>query len=148
VAAGVERESILAGIYDSIIQNYLNRVKGNRSVGRRIFCQGMPFASPALAAAVARQTGRQVVIPPNPGTIGALGIALLTAREAAIAGEPLSLEGFLDAALERRDEFPCRRTASGSSSRRFRARPRSRRCGCWHLSRPGGNPAAICLRSR
>ena len=45
------------GIYDSIIQNYLNRVKGSRSVGQVIFCQGMPFAADALAAAVARQTG-------------------------------------------------------------------------------------------
>ena len=51
VAAGVERDSIIAGIYDSIIQNYLNRVKGSRSVGQVIFCQGMPFSSDALAAA-------------------------------------------------------------------------------------------------
>ena len=52
--------AIIAGLYDSIIQNYLNRVKGNRSVGQVIFCQGMPFSSDALAAAVARQTGSEV----------------------------------------------------------------------------------------
>ena len=44
VAAGVEQRTIIAGLYDSIIQNYLNRVKGNRSVGKVIFCQGMPFS--------------------------------------------------------------------------------------------------------
>ncbi|MEK7765617.1 MAG: BadF/BadG/BcrA/BcrD ATPase family protein, partial [bacterium] len=76
-AAGVEAGAIIPGIYDSVIQNYLNRVKGSRSIGRVIFCQGMPFAAPALAAAVARQTGCEVVIPPDPGTVGALGIALL-----------------------------------------------------------------------
>ncbi len=53
----MEQQAIIAGIYDSIIQNYLNRVKGRRSVGDVIFCQGMPFSSDALAAAVARQTG-------------------------------------------------------------------------------------------
>ena len=49
VSSGVEQAPILAGIYDSIVQNYLNRVKGARSVGQRIFCQGMPFSSDALA---------------------------------------------------------------------------------------------------
>ena len=70
ITQGEDTSAIIAGLYDSIIQNYLNRVKGSRSVGDRIFCQGMPFASDALAAAVARQTGRSVVVPPNPGTIG------------------------------------------------------------------------------
>jgi predicted CoA-substrate-specific enzyme activase len=107
VCAGVEQGPILAGLYDSIVQNYLNRVKGNRSVGQRIFCQGMPFAADALAAAVARQTGQQVVIPPNPGTIGALGIALLTLDELALDGAPLELEAFLGAELLGKDTFAC-----------------------------------------
>ncbi len=77
VAAGVEQPAIISGLYDSIVKNYLNRVKGNRSVGKVIFCQGMPFSSNALAAAVARQTGSEVIVPPNPGGVGALGIALL-----------------------------------------------------------------------
>lgn len=109
VAAGVESGSIIAGLYDSIIRNYLNRVKGSRSVGSVIFCQGMPFASDALAAAVTRQTGSEVVIPPNPGTVGALGIALLTRR----AGLPASLPGvelkrFLEARVESKDSFQCK----------------------------------------
>ena len=81
VAAGEESSAIISGLYDSIIKNYLNRVKGNRSIGKVIFCQGMPFSADALAAAVARQTGSEVIVPPNPGTMGALGIALLAARE-------------------------------------------------------------------
>ena len=80
-AAGVDSRSIIAGLYDSVIQNYLFRVKGSRSVGDVVFCQGMPFASDALAAAVARLTGSEVVVPPDPGTVGALGIALLASRE-------------------------------------------------------------------
>jgi predicted CoA-substrate-specific enzyme activase len=111
VAAGVEQRSIIAGIYDSIIQNYLNRVKGPRSVGQVIFCQGMPFSSDALAAAVARQTGSQVIVPPHPGTVGALGIALL-ARRALPTRDlvPLDLQRFLDAAVEKKDTFICKST--------------------------------------
>ncbi len=113
IAAGEAPNAIIAGLYDSVIQNYLNRVKGTRTVGQRIFCQGMPFASDALAAAVARQTGRQVVVPPNPGTIGALGIALLSSDERG-AGlkdqEPLSLERFLGASVSAKETIVCRST--------------------------------------
>jgi activator of 2-hydroxyglutaryl-CoA dehydratase/predicted nucleotide-binding protein (sugar kinase/HSP70/actin superfamily) len=135
VAAGIEQSAIISGLYDSIIKNYLNRVKGNRSVGKVIFCQGMPFAADALAAAVARQTGSKVIVPPNPGTVGALGIALLASRELVVerasrpfAGQcrsdefrtsnrtgetpvplpPLDPSRFLDARVEQKDTFVCR----------------------------------------
>ena len=108
VSAGVAQPAIISGLYDSIIKNYLNRVKGNRLVGKVIFCQGMPFSADALAAAVARQTGSEVIVPPNPGTVGALGIALLAARELE-AGKlaPLDLARFLGAKVEHKDTFTC-----------------------------------------
>ena len=114
ISQGVERDAIIAGLYDSVIQNYLNRVKGTRTVGQRIFCQGMPFSSPALAAAVVRQTGREVVVPPNPGTIGALGIALLTRKEMAsahvAAEEALDPRRFMDAQVVSKETFVCKST--------------------------------------
>lgn len=111
VAAGVESRSIIAGIYDSIIQNYLNRVKGNRSVGDVIFCQGMPFSADALAAAVVRQTGSEVIIPPNPGTVGALGIGLLTIKHLrADKLDRLDPQRFLGAEVLLKDTFVCKST--------------------------------------
>ena len=106
VAAGVETSAILAGIYDSVVLNYFYRVKGNRSVGDVVFCQGMPFCTPALAAAVVRQTQAEVIIPPNPGTIGAFGIARL-ARKAIAAAQPLDLRLFLESRLVERKTFVC-----------------------------------------
>ncbi len=109
IAAGVEQSAVVSGLYDSIIKNYLNRVKGNRSVGKLIFCQGMPFSADALAAAVARQTDSEIIVPPNPGTVGALGIALLAARELDAARlEPLDPALFLGARVEQKDTFVCR----------------------------------------
>jgi predicted CoA-substrate-specific enzyme activase len=110
VAVGEPNSSIIAGIYDSIIQNYLNRVKGQRSVGKVVFCQGMPFSSDALAAAVVRQTGAEVVIPPFPGTIGALGIALLARKELSEPGDGLDLKRFLSASVVSKDVFICKST--------------------------------------
>lgn len=108
-AAGIATRPTIAGIYDSVVQNYLNRVKGTRSVGDVIFCQGMPFSSAALAAAVARQTGSEVIVPPDPGTVGALGIALLALKAGVSCdngGWPLAR--FLSARLEKKDVFVCR----------------------------------------
>ena len=109
IADGVPQQSVVAGIYDSIIQNYLNRVKGSRPVGKVVFCQGMPFASDALAAAVARQTGVRVIVPPNPGIVGAHGIALLA--HDAFAQEdraPMDLGRFLAANVESKTTFVCK----------------------------------------
>jgi activator of 2-hydroxyglutaryl-CoA dehydratase/predicted nucleotide-binding protein (sugar kinase/HSP70/actin superfamily) len=111
VASGVEQRAIIAGLYDSIVQNYLNRVKGNRTVGKVIFCQGMPFSSDALAAAVARQTNSDVIIPANPGTVGAFGIALLTHREMPLDPRAsLELPRFLAARVGAKDTFACKAT--------------------------------------
>lgn len=122
VAAAVPQNEIVAGLYDSIIQNYLHRVKGNRSVGQVIFCQGMPFASDALAAAVARQTGSEVIIPPNPGTVGALGIALLAQRELPWQNrEPLDPARFLGAQIESKETFVCKaNTGCGGAGNKCR----------------------------
>jgi predicted CoA-substrate-specific enzyme activase len=108
VAQGAPRDRIVAGIYESVVANYLNRVKGSRSVGQVVFCQGMPFTADALAAAVARQTGAEVIVPPSPGTVGALGIALLAAEAVPVGSTPaLALHQFLEARVERKDTFVC-----------------------------------------
>ncbi len=120
VAAGVERGRIVAGIFDSVVANYLDRVKGSRPVGDVVFCQGMPFASDALAAAVARQTGAEVVVPPAPGMMGALGIALLAVDGLSLASlAPADLRRFLEAKVERKDTFVCTsdRGCGGGGSR-------------------------------
>ncbi len=122
VASGCDQREIIAGLYDSIIQNYLHRVKGNRSVGSVIFCQGMPFASDALAAAVARQTGSEIIIPPNPGTVGALGIALLTQRLTTWRDNVIfDPQRFLEARIDTKETFICRsKTGCGGNGNRCR----------------------------
>ena len=108
VASGIETSAILAGIYDSVVLNYFYRVKGNRSVGNVVFCQGMPFASDALACAVVRQTHAEVVVPPNPGTIGAFGIARLAQKYHTMTKHAvLDPTAFLKAELLERKTFQC-----------------------------------------
>jgi activator of 2-hydroxyglutaryl-CoA dehydratase/predicted nucleotide-binding protein (sugar kinase/HSP70/actin superfamily) len=109
VAAGADQGAILAGLFDSVVQNYLVRVKGERPSGRRVLCQGMPFASDALAAAMARRSGSSIIIPPSPGTVGALGAALLAIRSLRLDATPegLPVQRVHRAYLESKDAFPC-----------------------------------------
>ena len=108
IAEKVPQPSIIAGLYDSIALNYLNRVKGPRSVGKKIFCQGMPFKSDSLPAAIANRTSRNIIVPPNPGTIGALGIALIAGRQENSSDYDLDMSTFLGAEILTKDTFNCK----------------------------------------
>jgi predicted CoA-substrate-specific enzyme activase len=74
---GHARDNIVAGLVYSIAANYLTKVKGQRSVGKKVFLQGGVALNRAVGHAFAHSVGRQVVIPPTPELLGALGVGLL-----------------------------------------------------------------------
>ncbi len=106
---GAELPEIVAGLYYSIVQNYNNRVKGLRDYGKKIFLQGKPAENLALACALAKVTGQPIIVPPSPGSPGALGIALLAKKELGGLKEetPLNLNTFLDSQILEKREFRC-----------------------------------------
>ncbi len=75
------REDILAGLVYSICMNYVNRVKGKRPVGKKIFMQGGVCYNKAIPIAMAAITGKEIVVPPHPGLMGAFGTALKNKEE-------------------------------------------------------------------
>jgi predicted nucleotide-binding protein (sugar kinase/HSP70/actin superfamily) len=56
--------------------NYLNRVKGSRPVGSKIFMQGGVCYNKAVPIAMAALSGKKIIVPPEPGLMGAYGVAL------------------------------------------------------------------------
>lgn len=70
-------KDIVAGLVYSICKNYLNRVKGSRYVGKKIFMQGGVCYNRAVPIAMASLLNRDIIVPPEPGLMGAFGIALL-----------------------------------------------------------------------
>ena len=127
LAEGYSRDDIFAGLQYSVIRNYKGRVMGDRRFFDRVFFQGKPASNPSLARTLAAVTEREVVVPENPGAMGAIGIALL-AGEAAGLGEdgngraasgptagardvsterPIDLGRFLSARVAERREFRC-----------------------------------------
>jgi len=73
---GVEHEDIVAGLVYSICMNYSNRVKGNRPVGNKVFMQGGVCYNRAIPLAMAALVGKPIIVPPEPGLMGAYGVAL------------------------------------------------------------------------
>ncbi len=73
---GVGREDILAGLVYSICLNYMNRVEGARPTGRKVFMQGGVCYNRAVPIAMAACLQAPIVVPPEPGLMGAFGAAL------------------------------------------------------------------------
>ena len=73
---GVKHENIIAGLVYSICMNYSNRVKGNRPVGKKVFMQGGVCYNRAIPLAMASLVGKPIIVPPEPGLMGAYGVAL------------------------------------------------------------------------
>jgi predicted CoA-substrate-specific enzyme activase len=106
---GTSKADITAGLAYSIVYNYLNRVVGRRKIGDVIFFQGGTAYNDAIASAFAMVLGREIIVPPYNGVIGAVGAALL-AREKMNAGSNQStFRGFsmeeVDYTLK---EFTCK----------------------------------------
>jgi len=73
---GMAKETIVAGLVYSICMNYNNRVRGPRPVGKKIFMQGGVCFNKAVPLAMASLIGKEIVVPPHPGLMGALGVGL------------------------------------------------------------------------
>ena len=73
---GISRQNILAGLVYSICFNYANRVKGHRPVGKKVFMQGGVCYNKAVPLAMASVLQKPIIVPPEPGLMGAFGVAL------------------------------------------------------------------------
>ena len=107
----IETGNIVAGLVYSICKNYLNRVKGSRFVGQKIFMQGGVCYNRAVPIAMAALLGRDVVVPPEPGLMGAFGIALVV-REKISSGvteeQRFDLDQLINREVEYQKPFMCR----------------------------------------
>ena len=73
---GVRQADVVAGLVYSIGMNYANRVKGNRPVGEKVFMQGGVCYNRAVPLGMAALVGKPIIVPPEPGLMGAFGVAL------------------------------------------------------------------------
>ena len=109
---GYRVQDLFAGFQYSVVHNYIHRVMGQRTFADRIFFQGKPATGPSLAWTLAAVTGREVMVPPDPGAMGAWGIGLCAREalgaEALLDAAPLDVASALAAEVVDRREFQCR----------------------------------------
>ncbi|MBN2547073.1 MAG: activase [Spirochaetes bacterium] len=73
---GIAKEDIVAGLVYSICHNYNNRVRGARPYGKKIFMQGGVCYNKAVPIAMASLLNANIIVPPEPGLMGAFGCAI------------------------------------------------------------------------
>jgi predicted CoA-substrate-specific enzyme activase len=91
---GAEKNDIIAGLAYSVVQNYLNRVVRGRRIGNVIFFQGGTAYNDAVAAAFSEVVGREIIVPPHNGVIGAVGAALLAKEKVGSLDLRTSFRGY------------------------------------------------------
>jgi predicted CoA-substrate-specific enzyme activase len=118
---GRRRDDIVAGLVYAVASNYLHRVKESRHVGKRVLLQGGVALNHALGHAFAGSLEREVVIPPDPELLGALGVGLLALDRADRAPEAATALLTLAAReLEALGSFDCGACTLRCSVERFR----------------------------
>jgi predicted CoA-substrate-specific enzyme activase len=106
----IARDDIVAGLVYSICMNYNNRVRGSRKLGDKVFMQGGVCYNKAVPLAMAALLNRQIIVPPEPGLMGAFGVALEVESRidsGLLEEEDFSLRELADRAVEYGISFTC-----------------------------------------
>ncbi len=77
---GAPKEDLVAGLAYSIVQNYVNRVVGEKSIGKKIFFQGGVAFNKSVVAAFEKYLDKKIIVPPHHDVTGAIGMAIIAKR--------------------------------------------------------------------
>jgi predicted CoA-substrate-specific enzyme activase len=111
VHQGASREDITAGIVTSIVSNYLNRVVGNRTIGKNIVLQGGVAKNKAIPLAFAMLLGKNILVPPDPELMGCFGVGILAKQkydEGFLTKTAYDLDQILATEILYEKEFQCK----------------------------------------
>ncbi|MFC1671276.1 acyl-CoA dehydratase activase [Spirochaetota bacterium] len=111
IQLGATREDITAGIITSIVSNYLNRVVGNRSIGKNIVLQGGVAKNKAVPLAFAMLLDKEITVPPDPELLGCFGVGILTKQkfnDGFVEKESFDIDKILETEIVYEREFRCK----------------------------------------
>ncbi|HYW82267.1 MAG TPA: acyl-CoA dehydratase activase, partial [Spirochaetia bacterium] len=104
---GAARENLIAGLAYSIVQNYLQKVVGEKTIGKKIFFQGGVAHNRAVLSAFEKVVGSPIIVPPHFDVTGAIGAAMLARDSTNGAGS--RFKGFSIASRSwSQDRFTCK----------------------------------------
>lgn len=92
---GAPKEDLVSGLSYSIVQNYVNRVVGNKPIGSKVFFQGGVAFNKSVIAAFEKYLDKNIIVPPHHDVTGAIGMAMIAKKHANRNGAPVSsFKGF------------------------------------------------------
>ncbi|MFQ6613054.1 MAG: acyl-CoA dehydratase activase [Fidelibacterota bacterium] len=107
---GIPKADVVAGLVYSICLNYVNRVKGARPVGKKVFMQGGVCYNRAVPVAMAALSGKKIIVPPEPGLMGAYGVALEVKNridQGLLEEQHFNLETLINREVQSKPSFTC-----------------------------------------
>ncbi len=117
---GARKEDLVAGLSYSIAYNYLHRLVRDRKIGDCIYFQGGTAYNDAVAAAFSRILGKEIIVPPHNGVMGALGMALLARERMQRTGRETTFRGWdLQAVDYTVVDFVCKGCSNACDVRQF-----------------------------
>jgi predicted CoA-substrate-specific enzyme activase len=117
---GAHKKDLVAGLAYSIAYNYLNRLVGQRHIGKTIYFQGGTAYNDAVAAAFSQILDRDIIVPPYNGVVGAIGVALLAREKMSATHTPSRFRGWdLDKVDYKVREFTCHGCTNECDIRQF-----------------------------
>ncbi len=111
IQQGASVEDITAGIITSIVSNYLNRVVGNRTIGKNIVLQGGVAKNKAVPLAFAMLLGKNILVPPDPELMGCFGVGILAKqklKEGFLTKTTYDVDNILSTEIIHEKEFQCK----------------------------------------
>jgi len=90
---GYNTEDIIAGLCEALVRNYMNNVGKGKEILSPVMFQGGVAANKGLVQAFNKYLGVEVIVPPQYGVMGAIGVALL-ARDAGMKKGSTNFKGF------------------------------------------------------
>ncbi|HEU65520.1 MAG TPA: CoA activase, partial [Chloroflexi bacterium] len=90
---GSSKADLLGGLAYSIVNNYIEKVVGNKKIGERVYFQGGVAGNKSVVAAFENVLGKKITVPQNCNVTGAIGAALI-AMERRHGDETSNFGGF------------------------------------------------------
>lgn len=118
---GAQKESLVAGLAYSIVHNYIQKVVGDKYIGKRIFFQGGVANNKGVVAAFEKVTGQKITIPPHFDVTGAIGAAMIARDRVGASGQKTRFKGFEVSKIPfTLDKFTCKSCSNQCQIRRVR----------------------------
>jgi predicted CoA-substrate-specific enzyme activase len=91
---GFSKESIIAGLCEALVRNYLNNIGKGKNIESPILFQGGVAFNKGIKAAFEKELNKELIIPENFSVMGALGCAILAKEYISDTEKETKFRGF------------------------------------------------------